>query len=186
MRDVLIDSGCSRCIVYKTCCTILEKRSITVTTVNGQKQRCLGTTRISLRVHNCQPVNIDALVVDFKPLGFECILGVNAIASLGGVTILSSLEVCFGASKQGVNVSTFCASARESEIAVEGPDYRVSFDADQKMWTASWKWSNDSEPLSLRNRVTEYTIPAGAREEYEAEVQEWINKGWLKPDFYKP
>ena len=35
-------------------------------------------------------VVVDVYVVDFKPLGFEFIQGINGISALGGVTILHS------------------------------------------------------------------------------------------------
>jgi len=50
-----------------------------VVTVGGQKQCCEGVGRICLQVHEDKSVGVDALVVNFKPLGFECILGVNGI-----------------------------------------------------------------------------------------------------------
>ena len=55
------------------------------------------------------------------------------------------------------------------------------FDASEKAWTVTWKWSDDTEPDALRNRVTEYAIPTAARSSYEEEIQEWIANGWLEP-----
>lgn len=79
MRTALVDSGCSRCIIYEPCCASWERRSVSVVTVGGQKQCCEGVGRICLQVHEDKSVGVDALVVNFKPLGFECILGVNGI-----------------------------------------------------------------------------------------------------------
>jgi len=50
-----------------------------VVTVNGQKQHCKGVGRICLQVRDSESVEVNALVVNFKPLGFECIIGVNGI-----------------------------------------------------------------------------------------------------------
>ena len=36
-------------------------------------------------------------------------------------------------------------------------------------------------PEKLYNRVPEYTIPARAHAEYEKELQNWIDNGWLAP-----
>ena len=65
-------------------------------TVSGQRQRCEGVGRVKLCVGNGSPVVVDVYVVDFKPLGFEFILGINGISALGGVTILPSLATQFG------------------------------------------------------------------------------------------
>ena len=40
-------------------------------------------------------------------------------------------------------------------IEIDEPDFRVLFDASEKAWTVTWKWSDDAEPDALRNRVTE-------------------------------
>ena len=45
----------------------------------------------------------------------------------------------------------------------------------------SWKWSGDQPPEKLYNRLPEYTISARARAEYDKELQNWIDNGWLVP-----
>ena len=45
----------------------------------------------------------------------------------------------------------------------------------------SCKWSGDQPSEKLYNRVPEYTIPARARAEYDKELQNWIDNGWLVP-----
>ena len=79
-----------------------------------------------------------------------------------------------------------CAIATKVEkpvcaIEIDEPEFCVSFDASEKAWTVTWKWSDDAEPPALRNRVTEYSIPTSARLSYEAENEEWITNGWLEP-----
>jgi len=61
------------------------------------------------------------------------------------------------------------------------PDFHASYDANKKIWIVTWKWADDSEPDALRNTVTEYAVPINAKAEYEAESEEWIANGWLKP-----
>jgi len=178
-RVALVDSDCSRCIIYKPCCASWERKSVSVLTVNGQKQHCEGVGRIRLQVHCSEVVEVDAFVVNFKPLGFECILEVNGIKSLGGVTITPSLGICFGPSPfQGAEGGLTCAAAME----IDEPDFCASYDTDKKAWTAAWKWAGDSEPLALQNSLAEYTVPLNAKAEYEAEVEGWIKNGWLKPN----
>ena len=49
------------------------------------------------------------------------------------------------------------------------------------MWTASWKWANDQTLAELKNRVPEYAVPKHAHDEYERELQLWLDSGWLLP-----
>ena len=66
-------------------------------------------------------------------------------------------------------------------IEIDEPDFCASFDASEKAWTVTWKWSDDADPHAMRNRVSEYSIPTSARLSYEAEIEEWITNGWLEP-----
>ena len=66
-------------------------------------------------------------------------------------------------------------------IEIDEPDFCVSFDASEKAWTVTWKWSDDAEPHALRNGVTEYSIPTSARLSYETEIEECITNRWLEP-----
>ena len=96
IRLALVDSGCSHCIVHAPYCASWTRKRADVMTVSGQ--RCEGVGRVKLRVCNGSSVEVDVYVVDFKPLGFEFILGINGISALGGVTIL-----CSRATRVGVN-----------------------------------------------------------------------------------
>ena len=83
-----------------------------------------------------------------------------------------------------------CAGATEVEkpvcaggdaIEINEPDFCVSFDASEKAWSVTLKWSDGAEPHALRNRVTEYSIPTCAILSYEAEIEEWVTNGSLEP-----
>ena len=89
----LVDSGCSHCIVHAPYCASWTRKRANVMTMSGERQRCEGVGRVQLRVSNGDSVVVDVYVVDFKPLGFEFILGVNGISALGGVTISPSLAI---------------------------------------------------------------------------------------------
>ena len=224
----LVDSGCSHCIVHAPYCASWTRKRVDVMTMSGERQRCEGVGRVQLRVSNGDSVVVDVYVVDFKPLGFEFILGVNGISALGGVTISPSLAMHFGSADEkpicavatqvekivgagvtqaektvgtgvtqvkktvgtgvtqaekivGAGVTQAEKTVGEGAIEIDEPDFRVLFDASEKAWTVTWKWSDDTEPDALRNRVTEYAIPTAARSSYEQEIQEWIANGWLEP-----
>ena len=191
----LVDSGCSHCIVHAPYCASWTRKRADVMTMSGERQRCEGVGRVQLRVSNGDSVVVDVYVVDFKPLGFEFILGVNGISALGGVTISPSFAMHFGSADE----KPICAVATQAEkivgagvtqaektvgagaIEIDEPDFCVLFDASEIAWTVTWKWSDDTEPDALRNRVTEYAIPTAARSSYEEEIQEWIANGWSEP-----
>ena len=188
-RSVLVDSGCTRCIAHVSCCDSWTKRDVRVIAVNGESQQCLGTAVVSLQAGDVDAGSVDVLVVDYRPLGFDFILGMNAISALGGVTVCSSHDVKFGPLGQmspstGASpvhtsspVQPICCSA----ITVDEPDFTASFDAEENAWTVKWKWSNGHEPGVLKNKIPEYAVPDSARNEYENELEEWIENGILLP-----
>ena len=196
----LVDSGCSHCIVHAPYCASGTRKRADVMTMSGERQRCEGVGRVQLRVCNGDSMVVEVYVVDFKPLGFEFILGVNGISALGGVTISPSLAMHFGSADEkpicvvatqvektvgagmpGAGVTQVKRTVGAGAIEIDEPDFRVLFYASEKAWTVTWKWSDDAEPDALRNRVTEYAIPTAARSSYEKESQEWIANGWLEP-----
>ena len=116
MCIALIDSGCSHCIVHAPYCASWTRKSADVMTVSCQRQSYGGVGRVQLRVCNGDSVVVDVHVVDFKPLGFEFILGINGILALGGVTIFSSLSTRFGSAE--TDEKPVCAVATKVEKPV--------------------------------------------------------------------
>lgn len=179
----LLDSGCSCCIVYAKYCKSWDPRCVSVVTMNGESQTCVGVGRVAVCVGNeSEIIEVDVCVVDLKPLGYDFVLGMNGISSLGGVSISSSGGVSFGGDRKLMrsecslgNAHGLCASA----LAVEQKDFRISFEAERKAWIAEWRWLGGVAPPTLKNTITEYSIPVEVRSEYEAEVQKWIDSGWL-------
>ena len=96
----LVDSGCSHCIVHAPYCASWTRKRADVMTMSRARQRCEGVGSVQLRVCNGDSVVVDVYVVDFKPLGFEFILGVNGISALGGVTIFPSLAMYVGSADE--------------------------------------------------------------------------------------
>ena len=48
------------------------------------------------------------------------------------------------------------------------------------MFTA-WKWSDSQAPVKLVNRIPEYPVSSKLREEYQSQLQTWIDSSWLLP-----
>lgn len=55
----------------------------------------------------------------------------------------------------------------------------------EKVWVASWNWRDVYGPEKLHNGVKKYVVPHAAHEEYERELESWIDCGWLVPDCEK-
>lgn len=74
-------------------------------------------------------------------------------------------------------------SGNESRVKVhvDEADFQASYDEKDKKWTMSWKWADGSAPEALRDTVSEYKIPPESREEYEEELKQWVENGWLEP-----
>ena len=66
-------------------------------------------------------------------------------------------------------------------ITLDKPGFHAEYDATKRVWTASWKWSGNQPPVSLKNRLSEYPTSKQLQGEYEQELQAWIQNGWLIP-----
>ena len=111
------------------------------------------------------------LVVNSKPLGFDLLLGMDIIKKLGNMHI----------DEGGKKHFAEAALALGATIELEQPDFCAEFNQRTKSCTVSWKWSVDQPPEKLYYRIPEYTIPARVRAEYDKELQNCIDNGWLVP-----
>ena len=75
--------------------------------------------------------------------------------------------------------ATACAAVRQ-QITVNEKDFCADFDAGRGVWTAKWNWLGGREPEEFKNRVPEYRIPEDVRQQYEAELDKWMQEGWLQ------
>ena len=86
------------------------------------------------------------LVVDYKLLGFDLLLGFDAIKKLGGVCVTCNGTVSFPQLDRPM-----CAA-----ISINKPDFNARYDKNRMIWVVSRKWSGDQSPATLKNRLTEY------------------------------
>ena len=170
-RIVWVDSGCSSSVVSGMLCRPEVWKSTTILTAGRKCFLSHGVGSITLTVTNRNPFKMNVLVVNSKPLGFDLLLGMDVIKKLGGVHI----------DEGGKEHFAVAAHTLGATIELEQPDFRTEFDQRTKSWTVSWKWSGDQPPEKLYNRVVEYTITARTRAEYNKELQNWIDNGWLVP-----
>ena len=139
----LINSGCSQTLLSKAVC---QRKPAGVLTADRRTLNSRGYGRIKVEVGQVPAVDIEALVVDKQLLGFDLLLGINAIKELGGVYLTESGEACFG----GLN--------RCAAISIDELDFSMTYDRSNKEWTASWKWANDHSPIELSYSVQEYAV----------------------------
>ena len=167
----LVDSSCSSSVVSRMLCQPEVQKCTAILTAGRKCLLSHGVGSITLTVTNRNPLTTNVLVVNSKPLGFNLLLGMDIIKKLGGVHINERGKAHFAEEAHTLGAT----------IELEQPDFRTEFDQHTKSWTVSWKWSGDQPPEKLYNRVLKYTISARTRAEYNKELQNWIDNGWLVP-----
>ena len=177
----MVDCGCTKTLVHKDWCGEWQRQNVEMLTITEEKWKCLGVARVRMETPGGLSTEVGVNVMATKPFGFPCILGLDAIRQLGGVTIRGDrpVEFCAEVCAAGV-VPSSRDTAGAVELRVEERDFAAVFDAKAKEWTLEWKWRGEQEPGMLRNKLEQYAVPDEARGEYEKEVREWIRCGWLQ------
>uniref|UniRef100_A0A5S6QJ61 RNA-directed DNA polymerase n=1 Tax=Trichuris muris TaxID=70415 RepID=A0A5S6QJ61_TRIMR len=174
-REVLVDTGCSKCVAHVSCCKRWRKELTSVIAVDGREFQCEGSGTAHLQVTGGVAVEVRIIVTHVNPLGFDFILGMNGITALGGVIVDDQRRV-----QLGLRSSVAC-TAIDVDLKLDERDFAASYSVDTRSWTAVWKWSEGAEPGVLRNTAEEYHLADGARAPYEKELETWIQNGWLIP-----
>lgn len=103
--------------------------------------------------------NIPVLVMVYRPIGMDLILGMSGISRLGGVTIESPSSL------------RFCgATVERLSLHVDAPDFIVRFDDSAKIWVETWKWAAGAGSEWLSNSATQYSMPPDMRQDFEKEI----------------
>ena len=84
---------------------------------------------------------------------------------MGGATVNDERRVSFG------KEDLVACVAGAAMIGVDEQDFSATYDTAANSWIAKWKWSQDDEPGTLRNKVEEYSVPSEARMMYEDELK---------------
>ena len=164
--SALIDTGYSRIIIdadrYRC-----WRRAI----VNVMSRPCCGDGMVTVSMDEGSSAKISVLVVRGKSLGFDLLLGIDAIKALGGMVVGLTGSVQLG--NKGI---VKCAA-----ISINEPYFTATFNHRSRAWTVARKWSEGRAPEALNNRVAEYPVAAEIREDYEREHRTWMSNGWLVP-----
>ena len=142
--SAFLNSGFSHTMVNVGLSRIWKKRSIRVTTISGEMHTWHGTRTVKICTDTGNSTNVEALVVQEKPLNFDLLLAYVPIKVLGGVLITHMETVRFQ------EEALVCAV-----LKIDQPDFSIEFNQQQKIWTASWNCLGGSEPVKLQNSIVE-------------------------------
>ena len=91
----LVDTGCMQSLALRQCCRKWKQKEAHVLTVGGSTLKSCGVGIVELSLGTMLPIAMKVLIVDRELLGFDLLLGLEAIKLLGGITLTSIGEVKF-------------------------------------------------------------------------------------------
>ena len=178
----LVDSGCTTTVVSSRLIPDCKGKSF-MTAFDGREVECRGSHWIELVV-NGKPVKVKAVVTDKLIEGIDIVIGVDVSDQLGGVFIkqgkaMFGVETCLVATlPKGDRDSS--KNKEENPCVLEDKDFQAKFDG--MHWTVEWFWK-DNHPVNLKNRISCYdrNLEGKKKEEFEKEIDRWIEEGILMP-----
>ena len=181
MFKSLVDTGCQQTVVSVGVLKSLRIRytpqSTTVTMLNGKTTECLGEVSLSIGVGS-KTMELSCLVSAVLVCDCSAIIGMDAIIGFGGLHVSSMGVPTFGSQdrRNGLLPVAAVGVSESPQVQVDDSDFVATFNGDK--WTVRWKWK-DGEP-TLKNQCAQYTITDECQAPYEAEMEKWIQDGWLE------
>ena len=178
-RQVLVDSGCSCSVIFAPLCESWVRDHVSLVTVSGERSVCEGKGRVRVDVAG-KSVVVKVLVVSYKPMGVDLILGMNGITALGGVTIgegRDPFSVTFDkpSSMKGDVDEVAAAGLRDdSKKVIMDPDFVATFE--EGKWTVAWEWRG--QEVCSEGKAVTFASPVD-REAFNHEIESWIEEGIL-------
>ncbi len=172
--QAMVDTGSSLSLVDKRLIAddrrLDKSRAAIVTMMNGQCMTTMGTAWCKVRIDGVVDTPVEVHVAESLPMDVAMVLGLDLISQTKGVRLSAARDgddwhVVFG----GSSVVT-----KPLKKTLEADDYEVEFDG--RHWTMKWRWADG--PPDCQNS-SNYHVAAEHREEFEAEVQSWIDEGIL-------
>ena len=186
----------------------VESTTDWVVGIDGKPLESVGSFAAIVQQHH-DKVQLPELCVDFlvvsKHEGVDAnlILGNDVARVAGGLEIryqngLAS-AIRFGAAPNVVAAATghgeqvpkqklsrhISVEPDSDGVTLRSADFKVRWDNSAKSWTVSWVWEGVAEPTdSIGSGVTEYSrkrLSAEQEQQYQKEVQSWIDNGWMVP-----
>ena len=172
----LVDTGCQQSVLISKLCDELHLVSTgpqrVVKMLNGESTRCCGEAVVDVTVHD-QSIRTRCLVAPQLVCDAQMIIGMDIIRNIGGVYVGRGNQVWVGEQHCAAGV---VKDDRKQWLEINESDFSAVFDGAK--WTVEWKWEN-GEP-ELANGCSGYAIPEECKEEFEMEVRQWIDAGWLE------
>ena len=136
--SALIDSGCSQTIIDAD-----QYRPWRRADVDVMSRPCCSDWMVIVSTEEGSSAKISMLVVRGKPLGFDLLLGIDAIKTLRGMVVGPTGSVQLGNKK-----IVKCAA-----ISINESDFTATFKHWSWAWTVAWKWSEGHAPEALDNSM---------------------------------
>ena len=175
----LVDIGCITTLVTLEIAEDWNGK-LKITVVDGRDVDCKGISLLKLVVSGMK-LNINAVVTDRMVEGIDLVMRMDTIHQLGGV-LINGDRVDFRAAKYAIAVHSRkdCEVGKEKEeIVIEDQDFCAEFDG--RTWTLEWYWKESSPELRNRLACYESSLKGVVKEDFEREVDKWIDEGVLVP-----
>ena len=201
----LIDTGCTAKMVRSS---LVGERvgESWMSAFDGRKARCGGERPVNLEVGGT-PVEVNAVAIERLIGDLDVVLGMDVIEQLGGVMVRNDgvdfgVGQCLMARNEGYRAvteregpggpqrvqdpaRTLHGDDSEAEEAaeictIEDKDFGAKFDGEA--WTVTYLFKEDQDPI-LANKVSccERDLSGRKKEEFEREVDHWVEEGILMP-----
>ena len=144
---------------------------------SGHVTECLGTAWANLCVAG---IDVRVKVIGAKQLlqGIDVVLGMDVMQKIGPVTIHDG-KVELGNLQANAASALALVTPPVVVDTINDKDFTANFDG--VGWTVKWKWKGGSIPR-LTNGVDHYGCKSKEiQEDYEKEVNKWIDEGILVP-----
>ena len=107
-------------------------------TIDRTSQTCCRIGTVSVLTNGGSHAVVNVLVSRERPHGYNLLIGIDAIRTLGGITFTPPRDMKLGGGKEA------CAA-----LCVDELDFNASLDHNERIWTAMWKWTlNKHQPYS--------------------------------------
>lgn len=203
----LVGTGCSTTVMASYLMPKCEGKESSLMAVDGRETLCEGEENVELTVQGIH-LSVNAIILGRLVDGVDLVLGMDAISQLGGVVIADGEPVKFGKVMNKCylpvrNEGARCAvmvekqkleksdvgkgkphgnindELRKEPCKVDYKDFAARFDGER--WEVEWLWQG--ERLLLKNRIGcyEHSLKGRVKEEFDREVERWIDEGILVP-----
>ena len=115
---MLVDTDCTETLLCKLCCQTWERKEVPMLTVGRSSLICCGESVVRIGIGTGPPVAVRTLVVGRELLGYDLLLGLDAITQLGWMAMSGTGEVRFPQHR-----TLICAA-----IILEEPDFHAEYD----------------------------------------------------------